>query len=70
METLGHRSRAVHQAYAKKVEVDLMPLEYYERKAAENIVDFQKYAPPAAEARLAAVPLKGDKHRQIVSSTI
>lgn len=43
METLGHQSRAVHQAYAKKVEVDLLPLEYYEQKQAENIIEFQKH---------------------------
>lgn len=42
METLGHQSRAVHQAYAKKVEVDLLPLEYYEQKQAENIIEFQR----------------------------
>jgi integrase len=42
METLGHRSRAVHQAYAKQVEVDLLPLEYYERKKVENIIEFRQ----------------------------
>lgn len=43
METLGHKSRAVHQAYAKKVEVDLFPLEYYEEKQAQNIILFAQH---------------------------
>ncbi len=41
METLGHQSRAIHQAYAKKVEADLLPLEYYEQQYREKIVQFQ-----------------------------
>jgi integrase len=60
METLGHQSRAVHQAYAKKVEVDLMPLEYYEQKAKETIVAFQACTQPepnsAKEPALAVSP--------------
>lgn len=43
MEALGHQSRAVHQAYAKNAQVDAMPLEYYERKKAEKIIDLEKY---------------------------
>ena len=32
-EALGHSSKAVHRAYAKKAQVSLPPLEEYERKA-------------------------------------
>ena len=31
---LGHNSKAVHRAYARKAQVTLPPLEDYERKAA------------------------------------
>ena len=31
-EALGHGSKAVHRAYAKKAQVNLPPLEEYERK--------------------------------------
>jgi integrase len=54
METLGHQSRAVHQAYAKKVEVDLMPLEYYEQKAKETIVAFKDYIEPKPDRQSTA----------------
>lgn len=43
MSVLGHQSRAVHQAYAKKAEVDVLPLEYYERKREDKIIEFSKY---------------------------
>jgi hypothetical protein len=33
MQALGHSSKAVHRAYAKKAEVTLPPLEAYEKKA-------------------------------------
>ena len=32
MQALGHSSKAVHRAYAKKAHVKLPPLEEYERK--------------------------------------
>lgn len=43
MSVLGHQSRAVHQGYAKKAEVDVMPLEYYERKKEEKIVELRAH---------------------------
>jgi len=38
---LGHNSKAVHRAYAKKAQVTLLPLEEYEQK----IVQFTPSAP-------------------------
>lgn len=32
MQALGHSSKAVHRAYAKKAHVKLPPLEEYEKK--------------------------------------
>jgi integrase len=46
-EALGHNSKAVHRAYAKKALVSLPSLEFYEQKAKESIVPF----PLAAEAQ-------------------
>lgn len=43
MEVLGHQSRLVHRAYAKKVRVDVMPLEYYEKKAEEKVIELKNY---------------------------
>jgi len=37
MENLGHNSKAVHRAYAKRATVKLPSLEEYERKAAETV---------------------------------
>ncbi len=35
---LGHNSKAVHRAYAKKAQVTLPPLEEYERAQEQKIV--------------------------------
>ena len=35
-EALGHNSKAVHRAYARKAQVVIPTLEDYERKLAEN----------------------------------
>ena len=37
-EALGHNSKAVHRAYAKKAQVTLPPLEEYERRVSETKV--------------------------------
>lgn len=38
MQALGHSSKAVHRAYAKKAQVKLPPLEEYEREHREKVV--------------------------------
>ena len=35
-EALGHKSQAVHRAYARKARVELPPLEEYEKLRAEQ----------------------------------
>src|SRR6185503_18818561 len=39
-EALGHNSKAVHRAYARKAQVTLPPLEKYEREREQKIVAF------------------------------
>jgi hypothetical protein len=46
-EALGHRSRAVHRAYAKKAQVKLPPLEQFEKAAAQRKVITVEFSPPA-----------------------
>jgi len=48
-EALGHNSRAVHQAYAKKAKVIIPPLEDYERTASGKILPL----PPQVNENLA-----------------
>ena len=45
-EALGHNSKAVHRAYAKKAQVVLPPLEEYERK----ILPFERDVAPTVAA--------------------
>jgi len=46
---LGHNSKAVHRAYAKKAQVTLPPLEEYERLQAEGkIIPLESPAPAAS----------------------
>jgi hypothetical protein len=42
MNHLGHKSKAVHRAYASKAKVVTLPLEHYERAKAEKIIDFRE----------------------------
>lgn len=35
---LGHTSKAVHRAYAKKAQVTLPPLEEYENKSEQKVI--------------------------------
>ena len=44
-EALGHKSAAVHRAYAKKARVELPPLEEYERQRAAKIVTLTAVPP-------------------------
>lgn len=54
-EALGHNSKAVHRAYAKKALVSLPSLEAYEKMAKESIVPFP--GGPDAEKKEAMVSL-------------
>ena len=44
MAHLGHNSRAIHQAYARKANVLTMPLEHYEKIKAEKVIEFRQVA--------------------------
>jgi integrase len=44
MSHLGHNSRAVHRAYARKAKNVTMPLEYYEKQKQGKILEFQRDA--------------------------
>ena len=58
-EALGHNSKAVHRAYAKRAQVTLPSLEQYERNsAAENII-------PLAQQTGSAIPEPGQPSRAI-----
>jgi integrase len=58
-EALGHNSKAVHRAYAKRAQVTLPSLEQYERNsAAENII-------PLAQQTGSAIPEAGQPSRAL-----
>jgi integrase len=58
-EALGHNSKAVHRAYAKRAQVTLPSLEQYERNsAAENII-------PLAQQTGSAIPEPGQPSRAL-----
>ena len=44
---LGHNSKSVHRAYAKKAQVTLPPLEEYEREREAKVVQFNSEEPIA-----------------------
>ena len=52
---LGHNSKAVHRAYAKKAQVTLPPLEEYEREHDQKIVPLT--TPRPVESALATAAL-------------
>jgi integrase len=58
MNHLGHKSRAIHAAYAGGAQVAVMPLEFYEAENLKNVVQFSKEAAATAivepEAQLRA----------------
>ena len=54
-EALGHNSKAVHRAYAKKARVELPSLESYEKKIV-----------PMPKASAATAPVNGGKATQPV----
>ena len=43
-EALGHGSKAVHRAYAKKAQVTLPPLEQYEAEYERKVVPLPNYS--------------------------
>jgi integrase len=58
-EALGHNSKAVHRAYAKRAQVTLPSLEQYERNsAAENII-------PLTQQTGSAIPEAGQPSRGV-----
>jgi len=57
-EALGHNSKAVHRAYAKKAQVTLPPLEEYEKRSSQSKVipmPLPNGAPSVAAAASAAI---------------
>jgi integrase len=42
MNHLGHKSKAVHRAYASKAKVVTLPLEHYEEQRTNKIIEFRK----------------------------
>ncbi len=57
-EALGHNSKAVHRAYAKKAQVTLPPLEEYEKRSSESKVvpmPLSNGAPSVAAAAAATI---------------
>jgi len=40
MNHLGHKSRAIHAAYAGGAQAAVLPLEYYEAKKEEKVIQF------------------------------
>jgi integrase len=62
-EALGHNSKAIHRAYAKRAQVTLPSLEQYERdSAAENII-------PLAQQSGSAIPEQGQPSRTVPIKT-
>ncbi len=55
-EALGHNSKAVHRAYAKKALVSLPSLEAYEKKAKEHILPFPSNSRAGKEEAMAFLP--------------
>ncbi len=51
MNHLGHKSRAIHVAYAAAATVTVLPLEFYEAERQKKIVRFDE------QKELAQVPL-------------
>jgi integrase len=52
MNHLGHKSKAIHRAYASQAKVVTLPLEHYEKMQANKIIEFRKgmnAAPTPAE---------------------
>ncbi len=58
-EALGHNSKAVHRAYAKKAEVVIDSLEQWERKMKEKVVKVEFTPANAAKAGAQPEPVAG-----------
>lgn len=50
MNHLGHKSRAIHAAYASSALVTVLPLEFYEAQKAKNVVQFISESQRQADA--------------------
>ena len=48
MNHLGHKSRAIHAAYADGAQVAVMPLEFYEAQREEKVIQFRQVAQQTA----------------------
>ena len=68
-EALGHNSKAVHRAYARKAQVVLPPLEEYERKPGKGKVGQLRFAQKTGieAANLAAQPQPAEKSPTLAS---
>ena len=55
MNHLGHKSKAIHRAYASQAKVVTLPLEHYEMLQANKIIEFQKGLSPETESGKVAV---------------
>jgi hypothetical protein len=53
--TRGHKSKAIHRAYASQAKVVTLPLEHYEMLQANKIIEFQKGLSPETELGKVAV---------------
>lgn len=65
-EALGHKSKAVHAAYARKARVELPALEDYERKRAEQKVIALQLQTPGVPATAQANEPTPDKAKEAV----
>ena len=66
-EALGHNSKAVHRAYARKAQVVLPPLEEYERKPANGKVVKLRFA-QTKRTESADFPAEAQLHEVVPSS--
>ncbi len=57
-EALGHKSKAVHRAYARKAQVNVPPLENYEEAAANKVIPMPLVATEAPGISAAAISRK------------
>ncbi len=42
MNYLGHKSKAIHEAYGRRANITTLPLEYYETQKAKKIIEFSQ----------------------------
>jgi hypothetical protein len=54
MNHLGHKSKAVHRAYAARAKVVTLPFEHYERRQMDKIIEFRANNDSRAPEKAAA----------------